>query len=109
MAETLIWITFGLFVGIQVVDWLYAIFKIYKALGYNRDFFECIAIINSLSILFFICTSFGLRRYDLPSLFAMSLLNLIMAFLSIYVVNHYLVNRDIKKVLQRNKQKTIKL
>lgn len=35
MAETLIWITFGLFVGIQVVDWLYAIFKIYKAMTYR--------------------------------------------------------------------------
>lgn len=109
MAEILIWIAFGLFVGIQVVDWLYAMLKIYKALGYDRDFFEVIVFINILSILFFICTSIGLRRYDLSSLFAMSLLNLIMAFLSIYVANHYLVNHDIKKVLQRNKQKTIKL
>lgn len=109
MAETLIWITFGLFIAIQVVDWVYTMFKIYKTLGCNRDFFECITFVNILSILFFICTSFGLRRYDLQSLFAMSLLNSIMAVLSIYVTNHYLVNRDIKKVLQRNKQKTIKL
>ena len=48
MAETLIWITFGLFVAIQVVDWLYAMFKIYKALGYDRDFFEVITFVNIL-------------------------------------------------------------
>ena len=109
MAEILIWIAFGLFVGVQVVDCLYAMLKVYKALGWNRDFLDCILIVNSLSILFFICTSFGLRRYDLPSLFAMLLLNLIMAFLSIYVVNHYVVNRDIKRILRRKKQKTIKI
>lgn len=109
MAETLIWITFGLFVVIQIVDGLYAIFKIYKALGYDRDFFEVIAFINILSILFFICTSLGLRRYDLQSLFAMSLLNSLMAFLSIYVVNHYAVNRDIKNILQYSKPQIIKL
>lgn len=109
MAEILIWIAFGLFVGTQIVDWLYAMFKIYKALGYDRDFFEVIAFINILSILFFICTSFGLRRYDLPSLIAMVLLNSPMAFLSIYVVNHYAVNRDIKKILQSSKLRTIKL
>lgn len=109
MAETLIWITFGLFVAIQVVDWLYAMFKIYKALGYDRDFFEVITFVNILSILFFICTSFGLRRYDLPSLIAMVLLNSPMAFLSLYVVNHYVVNSDIKKILQSSKLRTIKL
>ena len=109
MAEILIWITFGLFVVIQIVDWLYAIFKIYKALGYNRDFFDCIAFVNISSILFFICTSFGLRRYDLQSLFAMLLLNAIMAFLSLYVTNHYAVNRDIKNILQSSKPRTIKL
>lgn len=109
MAETLIWITFGLFVAIQVVDWLYAMFKIYKALGYDRDFFEVITFVNILSILFFICTSVGLRRYDLQSLFAMLSLNSPMAFLSLYVVNHYVVNRDIKKILQSSKLRTIKL
>lgn len=109
MAETLIWIAFGLFVAIQFVDWLYAMFKIYKALGYDRDFFEVITFVNILSILFFICTSFGLRRYDLQSLFAMLLLNSPMAFLSLYVVNHYVVNRDIKKILQSSKLRTIKL
>lgn len=109
MAEILIWITFGLFVAIQVVDWLYTMLKIYKALGYNRDFFDCITFINILSILFFICTSFGLRRYDLQSLFAMLSLNSIIAVLSIYVTNHYLVNRDIKNVLQYSKSQIIKL
>lgn len=109
MAETLIWITFGLFVAIQVVDWLYAMFKIYKALGCGRDFFEVITFVNILSILFFICTSFGLRRYDLQSLFAMVLLNSIMAVLSLYVTNHYLVNREIKNALQDSKPQIIKL
>ena len=109
MAEILIWIAFGLFVGAQVVDWLYTMLKIYKALGYNRDFFECIAFVNILSILFFICTSFGLRRYDLPSLFAMVSLNSIMAVLSLYVTNHYLVNREIKNALQDSKPQIIKL
>jgi hypothetical protein len=109
MAETLIWITFGLFVGVQAIDWLYTMFKIYKALGYDRDFFEAIAFINILSILFFICTSFVLRRYDLQSLFAMLLLNSPMAFLSLYVVNHYAVNLDIKNILQYSKPQIIKL
>ena len=109
MTETLIWITFGLFVAIQVVDWLYAMLKIYKALGYDGDFFEVITFVNILSILFFICTSFGLRQYDLQSLFALLLLNSPMAFLSLYVVNHYVVNRDIKKILQSSKLRTIKL